>query len=265
MLIIARPPYDDEQEYFDDIPRVLHRRARKKIGLPASADVGALASVVKELRSQIESDINIKVENATLAGPHLVALYQDDIQDICDYVGFRYIIPKAMYRPFLWETGAAYAGYGMGLCEHWQNDTQCAIENGELPKIPIMAVHYSQTALTVTHASIRRATHSFEPDSRRMENFTLGSNALSRYPSPDDYWRDVKRGLLLRMIESPAMQRPVKILVTGDGVDGKFASILKEATLEHLGEPVPIINEDAMLVAAKGAAELRRRGEADWA
>ena len=48
------PPYPGMQDYFIDIARVSIRRARKRAGLPASADVGALATVVLELRHQID-------------------------------------------------------------------------------------------------------------------------------------------------------------------------------------------------------------------
>jgi hypothetical protein len=60
------------------------RRLLKKAGLPASYHVGVLATVIKELRFQIESDLKITVSDAALATPHLEALYQDDVEDICE-------------------------------------------------------------------------------------------------------------------------------------------------------------------------------------
>jgi hypothetical protein len=100
-------------------------------------------SLPLKLRSQIESDLKITVSDATLTTTHLVALYQDDVEDICEQAGFEYVIPKELYKPILWETSSAYAGYGFGLCEHWQNDTQCQIENNKFPFTPVFAVHYS--------------------------------------------------------------------------------------------------------------------------
>jgi len=255
-----RPPYEDMQQYFDDIPRVTERRLRKKVGLPATADVGILATVIKKLRSQIESDLKITVSDATLTTTHLEALYQDDVEDICEYAGFKYATPGSLQRPILWETSSAYAGYGLGICKHWQNHTQCGIESAAFPSLDVLAVHYSRTALTSTLAVIRVALGTWDPVYRRVENFNLGSDAKASYASEDDYWRNVKGALLQRMLEIPAMKKPVRIILTGDMVHGDFMHMLEEAMKDHIGEVPPIFSDDAVVVAAKGAAEFRRRG-----
>jgi hypothetical protein len=145
------------EEFFMDQPRVMARTIAKKAGLPATPEVGVLSTVIKKLRSQIESDLKITVSDGTLTTTHLVALYRDDIFDICDYAGIWNIVPNHLWNPVLWETSSAYAGYGFGLCEHWQNDTQCQIENHELSQTTVLAVHYSRAALTSSLAWIRTA------------------------------------------------------------------------------------------------------------
>ena len=252
------------QDYFEDIPRVLARRALKEAGLPASSDVGILAAVIKKLRSQIESDLKITISDATLTTTHLDALYQDDVEDICENAGFKYIIPKSLFKPILWETSSAYAGYGFGLCEHWQNETQCRLENDEFPFTPVLAVHYSRTALTSTHATIRSAIGTSEPWGFRMENFKLGNDAKALYANENDYWSDIKAALQQIMQKFPAMEKPVKIILTGDMVNGDFMQNLEEAMKDHLGRIPPIFSNDAVVVAAKGAAEFRRRGQSPY-
>jgi len=252
------------QDYFKDIPRVLARRALKEAGLPASSDVGILAAVIKKLRSQIESDLKITISDATLTTTHLDALYQDDVEDICENAGFKYIIPKSLFKPILWETSSAYAGYGFGLCEHWQNETQCRLENDEFPFTPVLAVHYSRTALTSTHATIRSAIGTSEPWGFRMENFKLGNDAKALYANENDYWSDIKAALQQIMQKFPAMEKPVKIILTGDMVNGDFMQNLEEAMKDHLGRIPPIFSNDAVVVAAKGAAEFRRRGQSPY-
>lgn len=150
-----RPPYGEMDEYFADIPRVMARRLLKKAGLPASHDVGVLAGVIKDLRGKIESQLGIAVTDATLTVPHLEALYQDDVEDICENAGFKYVIPKSMFQPMLWEPSSAYAGYGFGLCEHWRDETAC--EKEKFPSEQVLAVHYSRAALTSTLATVRSA------------------------------------------------------------------------------------------------------------
>lgn len=251
------------QQYFDDIPRVLERRLKKKAGLPASADVGVLASVIKKLRSQIESDLKITVSDATLATIHLEALYQDDVEDICEYAGFKYIIPKSMYRPILWEASCAYAGYGQGLCKHWQNDTQCRKEIREMEDLAILAVHYSRKALTSTWATVTTAIGTNEPWGMRTINFKLGSDAKVWYLNEEDYWHDVKGVLVGKLMYYPR-EKPKKIIVTGDEANGDFMRVLEEAMMEYMRHVPPIFSNDTVVAAAKGAAEFRRRGQAPW-
>ncbi|KIN00706.1 hypothetical protein OIDMADRAFT_146091 [Oidiodendron maius Zn] len=256
------PPYGDMDEYFKDIPRVMARRTRKKAGLPASHDVGVLSGVIRELRSQIESDLGITISDATLTTTHLEALYQDDVEDICEYAKLKYIIPKAMFHPILWEASSAYAGYGFGLCKHWRNDTRCQEEL--FPSTHVLAVHYSRTALTSTLATIRTAIGALEPLSMRMVSFELGWDARKKYASEQEYWRNVKAAIVQRMVETPAMEKPKSIVLTGDMVDGEFRKALEEAVMEHMGRVPPVFAQDALVVAAKGAAEFRRRGQAKW-
>jgi len=248
------------QESFDDLPRVLARRALKKAGLPATPDVGSLATVIKELKEKVELELGVTVTDATVSAAHLTALYQDDIVDLCEYVGFKYVIPKRFFRPVLWEAGVTYAGHGFGLCKHWHDDTECAKEEKEFPDLPILVVHRSRIAFTSTLALITRATSTWDTDSRRVEDFALGSDAIDRYPSPEAYWTDVKSALLRRMIEMPGFKKPVKIIVTGDQIDGDFRYFLQETMEKFMGKPPPIYWDDGLTAPARGTAEFRRRG-----
>ena len=61
------------------------------------------------------------------------------------------------------------------------------------------------------------------------------------------------------------MEKPMVIILTGDMFsDADFKSILEDAIGDYLGWAPPNYSDDAMAVAAKGAAELRRRGKAPW-
>ncbi len=106
---------------------MLARKALKKVGLPASPEVGVLGSAVRKLRSQIESELGIHVANAILTTTHLVAMYEDDAEDICEYASIKHVPVQIFMAPPIWETSAAYAGYGLGLCEHYKNETECKL------------------------------------------------------------------------------------------------------------------------------------------
>ena len=152
LMPVARPPYDDDGQFYDDIPRRTKRRALKKVGLPATHEIAVLARVARALLTNIESDYNIKVSSATLAVEHLVALYQDDIEDLCDYLNLKCAKPVKMFKPIFWETSAAYAGYGLGLCENYKDKEACDKEDKEHPETNVLAVHYSKGALASSMA-----------------------------------------------------------------------------------------------------------------
>lgn len=96
--------------------------ALKTLGLPASYEVGILAQVIRHLRSQLELDFGINISEAVFTSSHLLALYQDDLEDAAANVGIKYVAPMRQFKPIFWETASAYAGYGLGLCEHWRNE-----------------------------------------------------------------------------------------------------------------------------------------------
>ncbi|KAM7197480.1 hypothetical protein V8F20_006625 [Naviculisporaceae sp. PSN 640] len=260
------PPYDSMQDYFDDIPRVLARRALKKAGLPASEDVGSLSTVIISLRDQIHSALNISITDAVITSPHLHALYQDDLYDIAQYAGIQYKRPKMLYQAILWQTGAACAGYNLNLCKNYSNNTACYDEIRQFPDLNILEVHYSTTALTSTLADMLIPTNAYEPDNRRVEDFTLGSEARGNYKGGEEqYWADVKTAITKRMIQYPTMRKPNLVILTGDDSvhDEKFRAVLKDGLREIMdrhSELPKILDDDVMVIAAKGAAELRRRG-----
>lgn len=118
---LFRPPYEDDGEYWADQPRQGTRTALKALGLPASYEVGVLGQVIRSLRSDIELEFGIKITEAVFTSSHLLALYQDDLEDAAENAGIEYIIPGYQFKPVFWETASAYAGHGLGLCEDWRD------------------------------------------------------------------------------------------------------------------------------------------------
>ncbi|KAI9767436.1 MAG: hypothetical protein M1840_005665 [Geoglossum simile] len=256
------PPYEDPGDPFADGPRRAKRSFRKSIGLPATADVGVLSEVVRALRQKAESDLGIHISSAVMAVSHLVALYQDDVQETFEYIGIEYIEPKNYFRPVFWENAAAYAGYGFGMCEHYTNPEVCAAEEKDMPLENILAVHYSRTALMTSLAVIKTATALWEPDYRHLEDFTLGYDAIDSSESEENYWDAVRNYLQELMIQYRHYERPSKIILTGDmALDETFTRVLKEAMVGVMGKVPLIFSSDPELVAAKGAAEFRRRND----
>lgn len=120
-LKVSRPPYEDNGDWVADQPREGARMALKAVGLPASYEVGVLAQVIRHLRSELESEFKVSITEAVFTSSHLLALYQDDLEDVAENAGIEFVIPTYQFKPIFWETASAYAGHGLGLCKDWRN------------------------------------------------------------------------------------------------------------------------------------------------
>jgi hypothetical protein len=104
----------------------------------------------------------------------------------------------------------------------------------------------------------------WEPPYRHHENFGLGREALGDYGSEEEYWEHVRREVLIIMEEFPGFPKPELVMVTGDAADGEFLEHLHGALMRHMGSVPEVLSNGSVVAAAKGAAELMRRGPAPW-
>ena len=255
------PPYNNLGESWDDMSRQYLRKARKAIGLPASSDVGHLATLLSELRAAVEEQVG-PITSAGVTTMNLVALYDEDLHDAFEYVGLEYITFPVGYvgHNILYETSAAYAGYGYGLCTDYKTDPEaCTQEQNNMTDEVVMAVLYTDTVLTVSLSVIRSAYALWEPPYRYHADFNLGYDSNIEM-NPEEYWSAVGLRLQQIMIDNPGYPRPSKVLLMGDRTDdGGFKGTLVEALGALMEELPEILSEGAVGVAARGVAEMAMR------
>lgn len=257
---MCSPPYNDQGEYNADLPRQLRRKARKAIGLPGSDEVGAISTLLKDLRSAVEGHLGHSIDSAVVSTPHLVALYEEDLADVAEYLKL-----QLQYLPY-WhnhvkETGAAYVGNGFGLCSNYTDPSSCNAEMKAMPSEDVMAVLYTEEVLTVTLSKMQTAWYMWEPRYRYREFFFLGHDESHGGPKDEDYWGYVRQALTEIMVANPYYPRPTKVLLMGKCANNtRFRTVLEDG-LGSLMEKMPeILAGDVVYVAAKGAAELAKRG-----
>ena len=200
------------------------------------------------------------------ATPPILALYDEDISDAFEYLGLGFSrLPY--WQHLLSSTGAAYAGYGLGLCKNYKDADGCWRESKAMPIETIMAVTFTDDAMIVTLSRIQSVIWLWEPSYRRHVDWALG---LSRLESGDIeekvYWSMVKEGLEQIMLDRPTFPKPEKVLLMGDRAnDTRFLEALDVVLKERLteGKMPDIYGEDAAFVAAKGAAEMAKRSPYD--
>ena len=256
------PPYNNLGESWDDMPRQYLRKARKAIGLPASTDVGHLATLLSALRAAVEERVG-PITSAGVTTMNLVALYDEDLHDAFEYVGLEYITFPVGYvgHNILYETSATYAGYGYGLCADYKTELEaCRQEQYNMSVETVMAVLYTDTVLSVSLSVIRSAYALWEPEYRYLADFDLGYNAFVEMENPEEYWSAVWLKIQQIMIDNPGYTRPSKVLLIGDRTDEQeFRETLAGALWEHMGELPEILSEGAVGVAARGVAEMAKR------
>jgi hypothetical protein len=261
LSLSSSPPYDHPSDEFDDTGRRLMRNIRKKLGLPASADVGTIAQVMRNLKSTMEPKLGFQVVDAAISVPHLAALYQDDVEDACEYIGIDYVKIPNFFRPLLWETAVAYAGYGFGLCANYTDTEACLAEEPDMAEHNVFAIHYSRNALTTALSPMTTPYGLWEPSYRHTENFTLGHDALLGYADKSDYWREVQRELR-EVIEGHGFDfdEPDMIIMMGEKAnDEAFLAALEDVFPTVYDGRSRLYMNDSLFAAAKGTAELRMR------
>ena len=232
---------------------------RKAIGLPASSDVGYLANMIIALRSAVEKHLQTSISSAGITTPHLAALYPEDMLDVCEYAKLE-CTSWPMQTGKLYQTTTAYVGYGYGLCHDYMDREGCKKEQRDMDDVVVMAVLFTQTALTVTLSVTASAPALWEPDYRHRENFDLGYDSHTRREDEHGYWDAVTTQLEQIMVENPYYKRPAKLLLMGDGIgDEKFRAALDKVLDRQMQTLPEILSHEAEFVAAKGAAELMKR------
>lgn len=249
-------------DLWDDEPRQQLRKLRKRIGLPASADVGNIADLLAALRDKANDFVQEKFTTAVATIPHLVAVYNEDITDALEHVGLN-MHGIWYYEHLVYETISAYAGLGLGLCRNYTNAADCLDTQREWERDIIMPVLYTRSALTMSFAPVRGAYFLWEPSYRHRVDFDLGSDKLASLQTPEEvkrYWSQVRTKLVEVMVERPAYDKPHKIILMGESAsDPEFVRNLWLALATVMDRAPVLLDADPLFAAAKGAAEFAKR------
>ncbi|KAK0516273.1 hypothetical protein JMJ35_000876 [Cladonia borealis] len=239
------PPYKTISESRNDTPRQNMRKLRKAIGFPASVYVEELAKMLLALRAAVEEKVG-PITSAGVTTMNLVALYEEDLRDAFEYVSLKYIA-----FPVGW-VGQVFTKLAL-------HPKACMREQYAMCDEVVMAVLYTDTALSVSLSVIRPAYALWEPEYWYLADFDLGYNTYVEVESPEEYWSAVWLKIQQIMIENPGYTPPSKVLLMGDRTDEReFREILVRVLWEQMGELPEILSEGAVGVAAREWLRWRR-------
>lgn len=171
-----------------DIPRQLLRRARKSVGLPASSDVRDISSMLSQLKTEAEASMKIKITQAVISVPDLVALYDEDIYDAAEYVGLQLLHDDWFFRQprHIYSTFVAYRlnNHSFNVTSSIGNEHHCK----GLPERKLLSVYLSHDALSV-EATVKTTNRTCPLDWAQHRGYFSTELGFPRWSPPDLPWK----------------------------------------------------------------------------
>lgn len=242
------------------------RLLKKGFGRPATPTTTILTDMVSGLKSQVESDLRDgrKVTTAVLSSPDQVKLSAEEISDALEHQGIRNLMDEPEEWEDLYASSAAYAGFGMGLCEHHTDPYVCEREDNQIyPSTRLLHLDFSPESLCATVKWIKSAKDSSVDESIVDPDLGLGKTLAF----DAGYW-DAVRDRIRRLVQSFGL-RITQVVLTGSSAhDQRFKDAVREALRDwttvgaldvldrqyHAGEPSMLL-----YATARGAAEFAKR------
>ncbi|KAF2121166.1 hypothetical protein BDV96DRAFT_205358 [Lophiotrema nucula] len=256
-------PYQFFGEDWVDLPRRLLRKARKAIGLPATKEVGALASMLNDLRTATQWYLEDSVDRAVVARPNLNAIYEEDIFDALEFVDLPYLrichwslnnltAMTERARESSWDDCAvpmahyaAIAGEGIGMCQNYTDDRACRNEGGEREPEVTLVVDWTMDYLQITWRISKTPYELWGNSEYRFDSvprYDLGFAGIPESVDDDEWMANLTDYIEKSMRYTPWRHDINHVLFLGDAMRGDenesgiFLYWFIDAALEDKGQ-----------------------------
>ncbi|KAF5593124.1 chitinase [Fusarium pseudoanthophilum] len=262
----------------------VRRSFNKKIGRPATPDVGIISTMLVSLRDVTSGAVASPLDRVAVSHSRIQGLAELDLWDALEYARIRPWVAAGLPRPRvvlplpsaggypsrLLESYAVFAGHGKGLCKHYKNFWQCEEEQGNVPLETTLVVGITPTDL---RGDIIRTWSAFTDLQPRRGDRTFVDLELGLATSEDkpDFWARVTERLQGFCGTVPQGFRLDTILLTGENATHPaFLQALRSALVgngylqrESDSREKPLIHEgvaviDPVFASARGAAQYAR-------
>ncbi|KAF2631941.1 hypothetical protein BU25DRAFT_406462 [Macroventuria anomochaeta] len=242
----------------------IRREARRKLGLPITRDSGTLSKFVKRVRSAIEEELGTSVSTITPVAPQLVGWLNSDFQDALDLAGLASSRLDSNDKPTYWDTNAAFAGLGHGLCESESDFSDCLNEERQMPYEHVLFLDFDNSSFSATVQYLQHADQEWSYSNRI--DMELGWWNLPVFEvSRARFWAQIHEVIL--EVAGALQRAPNKIVLLGDhGANAEFLDVVKAAMWDVLEVDVSLMlsanqAKDVGKLVARGAAGFTRRAE----
>ena len=245
----------------------VRREAKRKLGLPITRESATLSKFVKKVRGAIEEELGTSVTTIAPVAPQLVGWVSEEFQDALDLAGLtssRLSYRGSKDKPTYWDTNAAFAGLGYGLCKSKTNLADCLDEERQMPYEHVLFLDFDNSSFSATVQYLQHADQEWSYSNR--VDMELGWWRLPVFEvSRARFWAQIHEVIL--EVAGALQRAPNRIILLGDhGVNAEFLDVVKAAMWDVLELDVSLMlsaneAEDVGMLAARGAAGFARRAE----
>lgn len=240
----------------------VRRTTRRRLGLPITNESATLSKLVKKVRTAVEEEIGTSVSTIAAVAPQLIGWDSEDFQDALDLAGVT--STRLGDKPTYWDTNAAFAGLGYGLCESGTNLADCLEEERQMPYEHVLFLDFDNSSFSATVQYLQHADQEWSYSNR--VDMELGWwNVPVFEVSRARYWTQIHEVIL--EVAGALQRAPNKIILLGDhGDNAEFLDVVKAALWDDLEIDASIMlsaqeGENVGMLAARGAAGFAKRAE----
>ena len=243
--------------------RSLRKAARRLAGLPSTEDVGRLSDAIRSLKERTEETLGHKMAQVMITAPTFTQLCRKDIREAAEYVGLTPLMDEFPLHAH--DMSAAYAGYGLGLCENYQTWIQCKGEEDAMPKKTTLTVLYTKYVL-MAYLNQMQSAVIFDPARPTYMLEWKGWLTRDHQSNPESYavqWDSIVLKLMQLPLEGSLPVRKVdRVVVMGESAGDENMAWAVRKAMERLDQnesEYEYYSGEAEFVAARGAAEFAWR------
>ncbi|KAI5465034.1 hypothetical protein BGZ63DRAFT_336296, partial [Mariannaea sp. PMI_226] len=261
------------------------RSINKKLGRPATPDVGTLAHMLVALRNAtwLALAVDAQLDRVTVSHPPISGLTEYDMSDALEHVGLRPWLsshlprpkigwpplPEAgMYPTHLTEGHAVFAAYKHGLCKNYKNLFDCWDEEERMPLEMVLVAGFAKGDLRAEAMRIEAPFDWFQHVAANFVDLEAGLDAMGSFESEAAFWHHVRARLEALVTTLPT--KLTMVLLTGEeATHPRFLGALRDAlegSLGGIGEGQALVADgedsggviNAAFAGARGSAQYSR-------
>lgn len=245
----------------------VRRAARRRLGLPITRESATLSKFVKRVRGAVEEELGTPIPTIAPAAPQLIGWDSRDFQDALSLAGLT--STRLGDKPTFWDTNAALAGLGYGLCDSGTSLADCLEEERQMPYEHVLFLDFDNSSFSATVQYLQHADQEWSYSNH--VDMELGWWNLPVFEvSRARFWAQIHEVIL--EVAGALQRAPNKIVLLGDhGKHTEFLDVVQAALWDNLEIDASLMldaytAEDVGMLAARGAAKFAKRAQTweDW-